>query len=152
MRVREATLEDAPRIMELALCFLETTAYGAIVGKTNPARMAPLLDMCMTRGVVLLAETDPSPEFRPHVVGFLAALAMPHPVTAKLYVDEVAWFVEQECRNGLAGPKLLRALEDWATTKSISVVKMVAPAGSSVGDFLERRGYRAVETAYQRTL
>lgn len=146
--IRSATVEDASRVVAMALRFLRETAYGAMFPEAvaEPMRLAPLYQLVLDRGVILLAEVDGQ------LAGFLALVAMQHPLTGLPYGDEIAWWVEPECRHTRIGYKLLGAAEEWATTNRLSCLKMVAPAGSRLGTFYERRGYTVVETAYQKQL
>jgi len=144
--VRPATTDDALAIVEMALRFLRETPYGALLGDGNPLVIGAVLSTLLAQGIVLVAERAGIP------VGFIAALAMQHPISGRMYGDEVAWWVEPEARNGRAGVMLLTALEEWARQEGLSLLKMVAPAESQVGTFLHRRGYDAVETAYQKRL
>lgn len=82
----------------------------------------------------------------------LAIVVLPHPITGRLYADELAWWVEPRFRRGRIGPTMLKHAEAWARQKGATVLKMVAPAGTDVGRFYEATGYRAVETAYQKRL
>jgi GNAT superfamily N-acetyltransferase len=140
MIIREFTPADTPRVVAMALRFIEETSYKAF--PSTPERLEALIDQVMQLGTIIVAEVQGE------VVGMLALVAVPHPWTLEEYVDEIAWWVEPEYRSGTAGPRLIVAAEEWTTRKGLTSLKMVAPAGSRVGTFYERRGYVAVETAY----
>lgn len=146
MRIREATTLDHHALVGMALRFLKTVStYDFLV----PSRehIGRVVDVVLDSGVILVAEVPDA------VVGAIALIAVPHPVDGTLFADEVAWWVEPEHRGGLrAGPYLLGAAEDWAQRNGCNMVKMVAPLPSSVGRFLEKRGYRAIEVAYVKHL
>lgn len=146
MTIRPATLDDAPRVMEMALRFWRETPYAALIDGITPATLAPLFDLVLEDGGLFVAEVDGQ------LVGFIAGVVLQHPLTARRFFDELAWWVEPEYRQGRIGPKLLRCAEDFALQRGASVVKMLEPAGSHVGAFYARCGYTAVETAWQKVL
>lgn len=160
--IRAATVEDAPRVVAMAMRFLQETSYGALFPDVEPMRLAPLYQLLLDRGVILVAEQPQTVIYEfsddacivqpPTLAGFIALVAMQHPLTGLPYGDEIAWWVEPEFRHTRVGYKLLGAAERWATTNRLSCLKMVAPAGSKLGTFYERRGYTVVETAYQKQL
>lgn len=171
-RIRPATDADVSTLVVMSSRFLELTAYGKLF-PPHPGHLEMLARLVLEHGTALVAEIHPPgcPAFDPipcecveglkcrhclappsahKVVGMLALVIVPHPLTGETYVEEVVWWVEPEHRKGIVGPKLLEAAEAWVSTKSVSMVKMVAPAGSEVGTFLERRGYAPVETSFVR--
>lgn len=169
MNLRLATSDDKPRLIEMAARFLIESRYGADFDhKATPDKIADLIENVLVLGAIVVA-TAPLPEpwtvdpcdacygvdsccgdcpCCPRLVGMLAIVAIPHPMTGQIYAEEIAWWVEPDYRGGTLGPKMLRAAEDWATTNGANVIKMVAPAGSTVGSFYERIGYTPVETAF----
>lgn len=154
--IREATLVDQPELLTMARHFVEQTAVYAALG-WNEEAVKHLVVTVLEHGVVLVAEYLPSSfeavyaEATPELVGMLGLCAFPHPIAGEPYADEVCWWVEPSHRQGL-GPALLGAAEEWTTRNGITLLKMVAPAGSSVGRFYERLGYQALETAYVKRL
>jgi GNAT superfamily N-acetyltransferase len=86
------------------------------------------------------------------VVGFLAMVALEHAIDGRRYGDELAWWVAPDHRGARAGGFLLATAESWARENGLSMVKMVAPADSTIGEFYVRHGYAAVETSYQKVL
>jgi len=174
-RIRPATIADVDTLVVMSARFLELTPYGALF-PPMPGHLEMLARLVLEHGTALLAELHPvdCEGFVPHpceacpeglkcarcggpasehrVVGMLGLVVVPHPLTGAMYVEEVVWWVQPEARGGLVGPKLLQAAEEWVSTKNVTMVKMVAPAGSDVGTFLERRGYSAVETAFIKVM
>lgn len=151
MNLRLATAEDKPRLIEMAVRFLLESSYGEFFDAwATPQSISVLIDNVLRFGAILVAEVPltHTEEDRVELVGMLALIALPHPLTGQIYADEIAWWVDPEHRGGTLGPKMLRAAEDWATTNGANMVKMVAPAGSTVGSFYERIGYRPVESAF----
>lgn len=158
MRVRLGTAEDIDRIVEMGIRFLLLTPYGRMSdGGGSPQAIGAMVAACLNHGAIFLAETEVNtfvdgdifPETQ--VVGMLVLYVAAHPLTGKPYGDEVAWWVEPEHRNGRAGYYLLRSCEDWARQNGLSVLKMVAPAGSKVADYYTRRGYTFVESVFQKS-
>lgn len=142
--IREATPADKSRLVEMAVRFLLESPYGQFFDdKATPDSIGTLIDNVLVLGTVFVAERQDKA-----VVGMLAIVALPHPLTGRLYAEEIAWWVEPEHRGGLLGPKMLRVAEEWATRKGANMIKMVAPTRGDVGRFYEVVGYQAVETAY----
>lgn len=141
MTIRFATDQDKPELVRLCRRFLETSSYGASFPATDDALRRNVM-LTQELGVCFVADTGSK------LVGMLAVLALPHQLTEELYADELAWFVEPEHRNGTIGPRLLVALERWATSNGVRFVTMLAPEGSDVGAFLARRGYVPLETRF----
>jgi GNAT superfamily N-acetyltransferase len=163
MTVREATLEDVGAIVIMGRQFLETDFKGLI--EPNDEAMLGVVVLVIQTGVIFVAERSHYPTCAcqednegpgpcscgSRIVGFLALAVLEHPLSGKIYGVEVAWWVDPAYRNGMAGPKMLGCAENYARQKGLSVLKMVAPSGSPhVAAFYERRGYVAVETAYQK--
>jgi GNAT superfamily N-acetyltransferase len=147
--IRTATKADQVRVLELVQHFLDTTSYGRILGLEvgdRPEGAAQLFDHALEHGVVYLGERSAL------IVGFIAIAAMIHPLTGIPEGCELAWWMEPEHRRGRLGYKLLGVAEDWTRQKGLRVLKMVAPAGSDVGTFLEHMGYSPVETVFQKVL
>jgi len=149
MIIRPATLEDSAAVCRMAIRFLEETPYGELV-TPNEVKIAQLMLQCLDLGVIYVAELEDAP---PHtLVGFLALVALAHPVSGDPFAEELAWWVQPEARHLSVGPRLLAHGERWAIAHALRMLKMVAPAASSVGGFYERRGYRLVELTYCKTL
>lgn len=156
MTIRLAMEADKLRLIEMAERFLRETQYGRLFDdKATPQTIGELITNVLTLGAIVVAEIgslrdgeggrDVGP---PILIGMLAIVALPHPLTGVIYGEEICWWVEPEHRHGTIGPKMLREAEDWATRNGANSCKMVAPAGSTVGDFYERIGYTLVESAY----
>jgi GNAT superfamily N-acetyltransferase len=86
------------------------------------------------------------------LAGGIAVVELPNLITGDLYAEEVAWWVEPNRRGLRLGPQLIAVAEEWATTRGLRSIKMVAPIPSQVGRYYERRGYVALETAYLKVL
>lgn len=154
MRIREATVDDVPVIVEMAQAFMVEGAYHRWLNP-QPQQLVAFVGTVLDLGVIFLAELEPSdPGWTPSppadVVGMIAGVALPHPLGGERYVDEVAWWVYTEHRGTEAGRKLLSRLEQWTLDIGAKYLRMVAPAGSHLGTLYERRGYVEVERAFHR--
>jgi GNAT superfamily N-acetyltransferase len=143
MTIREAAPDDLPRVREMAAAFLAGTAYGALL-PASPEALERIVAVVAAHGVILVADADAQ------LVGMLALVEMPHLITGEPSVEEMAWWVDPAARAGSVGPRLLTAGEEWVRARGGSLLKMVAPAGTRVGHYYERRGYQAVETTYAK--
>jgi len=143
--LREATLEDTPALVRMAEHFIRGTAYADLLTFNEPA-IHTLIALVLGHGVIYVTEIDRA------LVGMIAIVALPHPVTGELYADELAWWVEPAYRGTSVGPHLLDAAERWALARGAAMMKMIAPVGSSVGAYYLRRGYRPIEIAYGKVL
>jgi GNAT superfamily N-acetyltransferase len=139
--IRRATLEDAEPIFDLAARFIADTSYRKYLDYDLEV-LENTLEQILRIGVVFVVEREG------RLVGLLAGAALPSITGRGTFADEVVWYVEPEARKGSAGPRMLGSFLEWARAKGCNSCKMVAPAGSSVGKFLERRGFEPVETAY----
>lgn len=145
MTIREATDDDGQRLVDMAQHFLLMTPYGRLITPSLD-QLVGFVEMIRTLGVILVAER------LGRIEGMIGLVALPHPIDGSLVAEEIAWWVEPAYRGGTLGPRLLVAAEGWSRQKCARVLKMVAPTGTTVGDFLTHRGYRAVETAYYKGL
>lgn len=143
LSIRRATSIDIPAIYALALEFHKSGAWSGWIGEPNYHAVDKACTLALQAGIVYLVELDEIP------IGAIAIAVIPHPYTEAPFATELMWFVGEERRALRAGPLLLQAAEEWARQNGHTCLTMSAPAGSRVGTFLERRGYRAVETAYQ---
>lgn len=147
MTIREAREADRARVLGLAQQFWRESPYRAVLPAVTRTTLRRVWDAVRTHGVVLVAEPAPS-----ELVGFLALVAVPHPLTGERYAEEVAWWVAPRARGRGAGLALLARAEAWATARGLAGLRMVAPEGSAVGRLYERLGYQAVERTYYRRL
>jgi len=140
--VRPATLDDLPAILPMARRFV--ASYGAGLTE-NLAQLTGLATHLITNPActLLVAETHHG------LCGFIGLVGYAHHVSGVPTVGEVAWWVEPAARG--SGLALLDAAEQWATAYGAQHLLMIAP-NERVGSLYTRRGYRAVETTYQRAL
>lgn len=146
MTIRAATLDDLPQLHEMAAHFLRETPYGDVLRAPSEAHLFGLVEQVLSLGIILVAE------LHDQLVGMIALVALTHPFSGELFGDELVWWVEPTQRGTGVGPHLLDMAEAWARSKGLAFLKMVAPAGSDIGTFYVRMGYRAIETAYSKPL
>ena len=144
--IREATVADTDRLVEMTMRFLTTTDYGRLFG-ANVTCIRKLVGLVLEHGVIFVGET-----WKHELIGMIALTALPHLLTGEAFAEEQAWWVEPEHRGGSLGPRLLAAAEGWARESGLEMIKVVAPEGGDVGKFYTKLGYEAVETAYVKVL
>jgi GNAT superfamily N-acetyltransferase len=135
---------DRDEVYALAQLFARTSVYIAWAPTIDKLRL--LERLVLDTGAAFVADIDGQ------VVGFIAVVAIEHPFTGQLYAEELAWFVHPDHRQGLVGPRLLRAIEEWTRQEGVPSLKMVAPvAESQVRDHYLASGYKELETSYVKT-
>jgi hypothetical protein len=156
--IREATGADKFRLVEMTTRFILESQYHHWLAGATPERIGAYVDAVLESGVIFVAERIeewdgvPDTTFQVTIIGMLALLPFEHPLTGQRVAEEFAWWVDPEHRRGLAGPRLLAHMERWCVQNRLHMVKMVAPDGSSVGDFYSRSGYQALETHWIKVL
>jgi GNAT superfamily N-acetyltransferase len=149
VRIREATPVDIPQLQRMGLEFIKGTHYETLFHVTAESLeiLAKFLFDIGPQSTILLAEDDAG------VIGMLAIVALPAPLSGQLYADEMVWWVDPRRRGWIrVGPALLRSAEDWARARGCYMIKMVAPSGSTIGTFYGRVGFTPLETAYVKVL
>ena len=139
--IREATVQDIPRIVEMGRHFIEQSEYTETV-KYNPQQLKKLTEGVIENdlGAVFLSEVDGQ------ITGFIAALLFDNPFSGELTASDLAWWVEPDARG--SGVRLLRRAEKWAKGRGATAMNMVAP-NPRVGQLYSRLGYRQIENVYQ---
>src|SRR5438105_13265292 len=95
MPVREATLADVPRIVELGSRSLVDGPYAGVF-EDNPAQSEKFATQIIVGlGKVLLWETDEG-----HIAGLLGFLVAPHYFSGVITATEIMWYVEKSHREG----------------------------------------------------
>lgn len=142
--IRKAEPDDMGRILEMGQRFVSETSYHEHIA-LDPEKLSGTVVSVATnpRGVILVSERDA------RVDGMIALVMNEHPYSGLLTAFELVWWVDPESRG--IGRELLGAAEGWAKENGARAIQMVAP-NARVGALYERLGYRAVETAYQRSL
>ena len=65
--------------------------------------------------------------------------------------QEMAWWVSEECRDGLTSIKLLKSFEGWAKNKGAHIIVMGSLdilSGDRVNRFYEKKGMFPAERLY----
>jgi len=145
---RHANVDDVVALTALADRFVESTIYATVTPPEGRAQaLAALIENVVQLGVIFIAE-----EAVDGIVGMLAALQVRSTEGGYNYCDELAWFVAPEYRKTGIGLFLMQAMEKWARQQGLYLCKMVAPAGSRIGQLYESLDYTALETAYIKRL
>lgn len=150
VKIRLATLDDVEHICAMAAKFLNQSAYGKLFPPAQDA-IEVMVGIVLGQGACAVAVLEREGQ-ADATVGMLAIVVHPHPFNGKLCAEELAWWVDPLHRKRGVGPQLLAWAEVHATRKGATVLKMSAPAGTSVGNYLEQFGYEPLETAFVRVL
>lgn len=142
--IREATLADVPRLVEMGTHFLASSTYGQCYS-TNPTQMVTTITNLITSpdACGLVAEVGGL------VVGMIGVVVGSHPLTGDRLAVEMCWWVEPTARG--VGMRLLRAAERWAVAHGATGMQLGAPT-QEVAQFYERLGCVLVERVYYRRL
>lgn len=138
--VREATVEDVPRLLEMSEHFITSTVYADVL-TFDADRLRELATSVIRIGVIFVAEIEG------RLDGMLWAVSAPNLFTGEMYAEEIAWWVERTHRGLGIGDGLRQAFLAWAAAGRWPV-RMTAPAGSDLGRVYERHGFVALETTY----
>lgn len=88
-----------------------------------------------------------------HLTGMAAAIAYPAYFNGTKVAQELFWWVDPAVRGGMAGIKLLRAIEAWCKTVGAEALTMVClPIDSPAESVYQRSGYRPSERSYMKRL
>lgn len=143
--IREATLADIPRIVELGTLWLREGPYAELVPE-SPERFTRLAEQIVSGlGKVLLWEANGQ------VTGLLAFLVVPHFLTDQMTASELIWYVLPASRPEGAGMRLFWAAQDLARELGAKRMEFTAPT-EQVGALYRRCGYTQMEVHYQRSL
>lgn len=132
--IREATIEDIPRLLAMGKTFAAKARLEDHVGY-DPESMAKTFETMIERDEFALFIGE-------H--GAIGGMRAPHPFNyASELVDEVFWWSE-----GREGIRLLAELEAWADGAVMRVSALEAVEPERVGRLLARRGYAPLERAF----
>jgi hypothetical protein len=139
--VRPAGIHELMRLHVLAARYYETVAHrphdGAALAEYLLAAITHPAQCCFVIG-------EPA-------YGLICGTVAPHPRTGELVATKTAWWVQHRTRGAYLA--LQRAFEEWARGQNAKRVVMTAAAWAPrAGTFLERRGYRALETVYEKEI
>jgi GNAT superfamily N-acetyltransferase len=142
--IREATVDDIPRIQEMGSRSLREGPYKELVGD-NPEQTAKLALDVLKKGMILVAEQDGQ------LIGLLGFIVFPHYFSGELTAGEVMWYVEPEFRQSWTALALLRAAERMARSFGAKYMQFTAPT-AEVGRAYEALHYKQIEVSYQKAL
>jgi GNAT superfamily N-acetyltransferase len=143
--IRLATLLDVPRIVELGRRSLQDGPYKGRI-EDNPMQVENFAKQIISGlGKVLLWEEDGQ------VTGLFAFIAGPHFFDARLFAQELIWYVLPEYRAGGAALKLLWEAERVAKEMGVKFLQVTAP-NADVEGLYGRFGYKQQEVVFQREL
>lgn len=134
MAVRLAVAEDIPRIVDM-VCTLREAIGGPV--EPDPAKVSETVMILMgsPSGIVLVSDR-----------GFIAGSIAPTIISDERFAHELGWFAADS-----SGLRLLLAFEVWADNHGARVRLSTGPEERvpfRLRLALQRRGYRAQETAW----
>lgn len=95
---------------------------------------------------ILVSEADGN------IGGVFAFIVFPHYFSGEQVAGEVIWYVEPEARKSGAGLELLWAAEKLAASLGAKKMQLTAPTEEIASMYRKLRGYKQVETAFQRPI
>lgn len=140
--VRTATSADAGAMVQLGMRFLREGPYPGITPDT--AHVSSVVLAVLREGFAVVAQRGDD------LVGMLLGMAFSNPITGRLTVSEIAWWMEPDYRGTRSAIEMFSALERWAVERNAWAIHFIAPAGSTVGKLYERHGYHPLETIWQK--
>lgn len=138
--IREATAADLPALHGMVQEFLQTSRYGLVLS-AEPGRVEATVGLLEALGGVVLVADDGGT-----LVGLLALVVGPHPLTGEVVAEELAWWVAPVARYGRVGLRLLRAAEAWARDQGVVWLTLADPLALDTVGRYARFGYTAIET------
>lgn len=145
--VRNGTIEDLPKVVEMAGEFWKQTMYQE---EFEPGYVEFMASMAIDHGLLAILEVDGQVE------GFVAGLKTPLLGSSKILGGcEIAWWVNPSARKGRNGIALMQHIEKMAKSQGIKYWNMVVMESCQpeVGAAIyERLGYKKSETTYTRIL
>jgi GNAT superfamily N-acetyltransferase len=142
--IRQATLDDVPRLVELGREFITSSRYRSAL-RPNPDAMGMLAAKLIEapHGLVLVSEAGGA------VTGMIGVIATFHPMSGDSVMSEMFWYVTPVARGH--GVRLLKAAEAWAKSHDIKQAIMISPT-KKVSAFYRRVGYSKLEEQYVKAL
>lgn len=129
----------------MGTAFLHLSSYGDFLS-FDPTRMRDIATRLIggQESTLFVADT------RRNLVGMIGVWVFDHPLSGDRVAGEVFWWVDPNQR-GRTGIRLWDAAETWARERGASAMQMIAP-NDRVARLYQTRGYRPLETVYQRSL
>lgn len=149
-KIRRAERPDYPSLVSMCRAFFAESGC-ATFAEFDEASLRATLDNLMAGDAVCLVA-----EVAGQVVGTAAAMAYPFYFnTSHKTGQELFWWLNHEHRGSAVGPRLFRALEEWARgagCQTFSMVALDALKPEQVGALYRRAGYRPTEHSYIKEL
>lgn len=137
-KIKVATEEDLPALVEMAVKFAESTAYAPLTSREKlQDYIQSLIQTPKDKAIIFIVEDK----------GFLVASASEFLVGKILQATELAWWVDPNHRRSKVGKLLLEAFEYWAV-KIGAKIKVMSCLDKSVAKYYEKNGYKLYEKAY----
>jgi GNAT superfamily N-acetyltransferase len=143
-RVRLATLADVPALVAMGRTFLAALYAGVLAD--NPEALGALASQLITREDAVVYVADQPVH---GVIGMIAMMLYPHPMSGERVASEIFWWVSPTHRG--CGMRLLRQAQAWAIARDAQLLQMIAPT-PDVAAFYTRLGFEPVETTFFKRL
>ena len=144
-RVKLATEQDIPRIVEMGERFFEVSPYSKLA-KYNHQQIEKLLRQMIDLGTLV---TDGESG----MLGFFIFPVFMDPDT--IIAQEMFWWVDENRRGGTLSLKLLKFAEKIAKESGATAFNMLCLTdldGGRVGRLYKSQGYKPTENTYMRLL
>lgn len=112
--IRQATIEDIPRLIELGRMMHAESRYAAL--DYAPQKVDALLQRLIADGFMVVAQSGE------RVVGGFAGMISEHWFSHDLIAADLALFIEPDARGGMTAPRLVRAFRDWARGRGAKLI------------------------------
>lgn len=124
--IRAATLDDMPRLIELAKTMHGESRLAVL--SLNADKVLAVLMYAMQSGLLLVAERDGQ------VIGGFAGIVEPHWFSDDLFATDLGLFVEPGKRGGFAAAALVSAFLNWAEQRGAKMTDILINTGVRVED------------------
>lgn len=135
--IRNATLEDIPRIVEMGQQLAAASTYRAV--EYAPDRVEATCKLLINSGFLVVAEKEGC------VVGaMLGDVYTPWYTNDRMGID-YSLYIEPEHRNGLLAVKMIKRFEEWCIGMGAKQIRPgVGTGDKNVGRLYRALGYQAV--------
>lgn len=151
MKVREASISDAKELIEMGQSFFTQSGYEDIFAFDKETFKETVKHLILdTTGTIFVVDDNDK------AVGMAGALLFPFYMNKDvLSCQEIFWWINPENRKGLAGMKLLKAVEKWAKDNGAFTFNMMCLEHlepEKVEKLLTIKGYNKTERHFMRIL
>mgnify|MGYP003641633043 FL=1 len=141
--IRDATMEDLPRLMAMSETFLLQTQYHHILPYNLDSLMGLMTGLIeKEEGLLLVSD-------REGVDGMIGMYLYQHPISGETVAGEAFWWMSPERRGGPQALRLLRRAEAWVKSHGVPWFHMVSP-NDRVSKLYTRLGYQPLEMHFYR--